>query len=205
LRSFPRVLLAPTFVCMKPSWLPKIPGRAFLDTSVVNFILDFGEYIHDGVEPPPALTEYQRSDIDALYNLFLTGQRASWQLAISPHTYSEVTTTTDPRRRESLESWFFEIWHYWQDILRNQDDLPSFKEAEDIRVRLLASDAFQCLPQLADRVLLADAVVYRCDCFCTRDWDTIIKHRDRLKIINMPILTPTEWWKEIQPFAALWA
>lgn len=28
--------------------LQDIPGRAFLDTSVVNFMLDFGEQIHDG-------------------------------------------------------------------------------------------------------------------------------------------------------------
>lgn len=189
---------------MKPDWLPKLPGRAFLDTSVVNFILEFGEQIHDGLTPPDNLTEYQCNDIDALHNIFLTGQRAQWQFAISPHTYSEVIATTDPRRRRSLESWFFDIWHYWQNILHDQNDLPTFKEAEDIRVRLLASEAFYCLPDLSDRVLLADAVVYQCDCFCTRDWNTIIRHRGQLKIIGMPIFTPNEWWKEIQSYAALW-
>ncbi len=189
---------------MKSDWLPKIPGRAFLDTSVVNFILDFGEQIHDGVEPPSNLTEYQRNDIDALYNIFLTGQRAQWQFAISPHTYSEVITTTNTMRRYTLENWFFDIWQYWQDILHEQNDLPTLKEAEAIRVKLLASEEFHYLPDLSDRLLLADAVVYQCDCFCTRDWNTIIKYRDRLTIINMPIFTPSEWWKEIQPYAALW-
>jgi len=181
-----------------------IPGRIFLDTSVVNFILDFGEEIHDGAVPPDNLNQRQRSDIDALYNMFLTGARAFWQLAISPQTYHEVMGTNNPMRRHWLDNWFFEIWEYWRGLVAQNDDLPTFIEAEDLRVKLLASDMLDELPDLADRILIVDAVVYRCDCFCTRDWKSILRHRDNLRGVGIPMLTPTEWWKMVEPYSGLW-
>ena len=183
--------------------LPDIPGRAFLDTSVVNFMLDFGEQIHDALPPPENLSDLQLRDIDALYNVFLTGKRATWQLAISPHTYHEVFNTDDPSRRYWLENWFFEVWEYWREVVNQNDDLPTFIEAENIRVKLLASGILD-LSDLSDRVLVIDAIAYHCDCFCTRDWNTILRYRDSLQGIGFPIVTPTEWWKIIEPYAGLW-
>jgi len=151
-----------------------VPGRVFLDTSVVNFILDHGEQIHEGAAHPKGTSERDAQDLDALYNIFLTGARAMWQLAISPFTYYEVARTKDAVRRHYLESWFSEIWQYWRDLVQCSDDLPSFAEAENLRVSLLASGQLDALPDLPDRVLLCDAIVYRCDMFCTRDWRTIL-------------------------------
>ena len=116
-----------------------LPGRVFLDTCVVNFILDHGEEIHDGVAPPGDAPERVIRDIDALYNVFLRGQRAQWQLAISPHTYQQVVGTQEPRRRRHLETWFLEIWRYWRDVIDRNDHLPSFIEPENLRLHLLAS------------------------------------------------------------------
>ena len=97
--------------------LEDLPGRVFLDTCVVNLILDFGEQIHEGVAKPDGLNERNAGDIDALCNIFLVGQRAHWQLAVSPHTYQEVIGTANPHRRRTLENWFFELWQYWRDII----------------------------------------------------------------------------------------
>ena len=185
--------------------LKDLPGRAFLDTSVVNFILDYGEQIHEGVSYPEGTSERSVQDIDSLYNIFFTGKRASWQLAISPHTYQEVIRTEEPTRRHNLENWFFEIWNYWHEVVNQNDDLPSFIKAENIRVQLLATGALDALTDMEDRVLVCDAIVYRCDCFCTRDWRTILRHRDKLEALPMRILTPTEWWSLIRPYAGLWA
>lgn len=181
-----------------------IPGRAFLDTAVVNFVLDFGEQIHDGAPPPANSTKRVICDIDALYNLFLTGQRAQWQLAVSPYTYREVSNTREPKKRHYLETWFFDLWNYWREIVKHNNDLPDFIEAESIRVELLASGHLDVLPDAEDRLLICDAVVYRCDCFCTRDWRTIIKHRDELAGLQLKIVTPAEWWSMIEPYAQLW-
>ena len=183
----------------------ELPGRVFLDTCVINFILDYGEQIHEGVAPPTVARDRVVRDIDALYNIFLTGQRAMWQLAISPHTYQEVMQTGDPARRYYLETWFLEVWQYWREIIEQSNDLPSSTEAENLRFQLLASGALDILPDLEDRVLICDAVVYRCELFCTRDWTTILKHRSALKDVPIDIVTPAEWWLRIRPYAGLWA
>ena len=110
--------------------LEEIAGRAFLDTSTLNFILENGEYIFDGVIPPNSLGIRQIQDIDAFINIFLTGKRASWQLAISPFTYKEVISTQDETKLHYLQNWFMQVWHYWLGILEQGNDLPSFIEAE---------------------------------------------------------------------------
>ncbi len=185
--------------------LTEIPGRAFLDTSVVNFIIDYGEQIHDGALMPENGAERVIRDIESFRNIFLVGQRASWQLAISPFTYKEVISTTNPIRRKYLETWFFEIWYSWRETIDQNNDSSEFIEAERIRVEILASGILDAIPDIEDRILICDALAYRCDCFCTRDWSTIIKHRDTLSHLPIKILTPTEWWMLILPYANLWA
>ena len=184
--------------------LEEIPGRAFLDTSSLSFILEYGEYIFDSVSPPTNISERIINDIEAFYNIFLTGKRASQQLAISPFTYVEVVKTQDVTKRHYLENWFIDVWHYWLNILDQNDDLSSFIEAEHLRIKLLSSGILDILPDIEDRILICDAVVYRCDCFCTRDWRTILKYRDHLKSLPIKILTPSEWWNLIKPYAGLW-
>lgn len=181
-----------------------IPGRVFLDTSVVNFVLDYGEQVHEGAALPSMVNNRVIQDIVSLHNIFLTGQRACWQLAVSPYTYREVIGTADPARRRYLESWFFEIWHSWIQLINKETDLPSFAEAEKTRVELLSSGILDILSDIEDRVLMCDAIVYRCDGFCTRDWKTILKHRGCLSELPITILTPTEWWSTIRPYAGLW-
>lgn len=185
--------------------LKEIPGRAFLDTSALNFVLEYGEYIFDTVPPSKTLSKRVIEDIDAFYNIFLTGQRASWQLAISPFTYKEVISTQDATKRYYLENWFMDVWNYWLGILEANNDLPSFVEAEHMRITLLSSGILDILPDIEDRILVCDSVVYRCDCFCTRDWHTILKYRDHLKNLPIKIVQPSEWWSLIRPYAALWA
>ncbi len=181
-----------------------LPGRIFLDTSVVNFILDHGEAIFDGVELRAGISKRVREDVTALEMMFKTGQRASWQLAVSPLTYREVVSTTDPVRRHYVERWFLEVWHYWLTFLKADETLRSLSHAEQIRVEVLASGVLDILPDIGDRVLLCDALAYGCDCFCTRDWRTILRHREHLETLPLLILRPTDWWRLIRPWAAIW-
>src|SRR5439155_6558979 len=109
----------------------------------------------------------------------------------------------NPQRRHELERWFGDVWQYWHNILQRSEDLPTFIEAEHIRVGMLANGALDVLSDLFDRVLICDAVVYNCDLFCTRDWSTILRHRPQLSALPIEIVTPVEWWARIQPYAAL--
>lgn len=144
---------------MDPDSFFSIPRRAFLDTNVVNMVLDYGEFIHENVPLPPGLRPKRQREIESLAGIFDTGQRASWQFAVSPLTYQEVNATSDPTRRASLETWFAELWYCWRNIVTKMDNLPSFIEAEEIRVGLLSSGVLGILPDVHDRVLLVDAVV----------------------------------------------
>ncbi len=189
---------------MDPDSFFSIPRRAFLDTNVVNLTLDYGEFIHDNIPLPLDIHPNVEREVQSLAGIFDTGQRAFWQFAISPLTYREVTATSDPARRANLKSWFAELWYCWREIVRVMDNLPSFLEAEDTRVGLLSSGKLDVLPDVHDRILLTDAIVYRCDCFCTFDKRTILKHRDALRDLPIKIQTPSEWWAQIKPWAALW-
>ncbi len=182
----------------------QIPGRAFLDTCSVNFILEHGECIFAGEQPSPTLSKRVLKDIGAFYNIFQTGDRAMWQLAICPFTYKEVIETQDSKKKRYLENWFLEVWNYWIETIRSSNDLPSFIEAEEMRIQLLSSVILDVLPDISDRILICDAIVYNCDCFCTRDWKTILKKRKYLKCLPIRIVTPYEWWKLIEPYGALW-
>lgn len=185
--------------------ITSLPGRVFLDTCVVNFILEYGEQIHDGADNPPAVSRYEAQDIDALHNIFLTGRRADWQLAVSPFTYYEIAHTADLSKQRQLSRWFVELWDHWVGIVDSDDSLPTFVEAERARATLLTGKTLEVLPDINDRILIVDAMVYRCDCFCTRDWTTVLRNRDKLEGLGMLILTPAELWAQIRLFAGLWA
>lgn len=178
-----------------------IPGRVLLDTNVVNFILDWGEAIHDGGEIPAYVSDRDAEDILALRDIWLTGQRASWQLAISPRTYFEIDATTDPARRAALASWFGELWLYWRKCFDEYE--LSDHDADSLARRLVPSEILAVLPDASDRELLAHAVAYECDAMCTRDRRTILRHRDKLTRVSIRIFTPTEWWVAISPYAGL--
>jgi len=184
--------------------LQDVPRRVFLDTSSLNFILDNGAYIFNSMTPPVSLSKRQLQDIDAFCKIFLAGKRAFWQVAISPFTYKEIISTHNANKRYYLQNWFMEVWHYWLGILEEANDLPSFVEAEHTKIELLSSGILDVIPDIEDRLLICDAIVYKCDCFCTRDWRTILKHRDHLGGLPIKILTPSEWWKLIEPYSGLW-
>lgn len=180
--------------------LEDLPGRVFLDTSVVNFILDFGEQIHENLAPPDSANERVQRDIAALRDIFFVGTRAQWQLVVSARTWKEIWQTRDTERRQELDFWLNELWQYWQDT---QDALGEHLDPNESACSGMVLRTLDCLPDRSDRELLIDAIGYRCDLFCTRDWKTILKHRPVLNGLPITIVSPTEWWDCIQPYAAL--
>ncbi len=175
-----------------------LPRRIFLDTCVLNFILDYGDQIHESIEIPAEVPSREAADIDSLNGIWDVGQRAFWELAVSPLSYRELASTTDVRRASQLGNWFVEIWNSWREIIAEGEGFPSFLEAEEIRLHWLSTGILDILPDVSDRWLICDALIYRCDLFCTRDWRTILKHRDELAELPIRIVTPREWWNEIE-------
>lgn len=179
-----------------------VPGRVLLDTNVVNFMLDWGEVIYDGGKVPESVPEHEVADILALRGIFLTGQRACWQTAISPATYREIVATTDAKRRKALTGWFGEFWVYWR--VTFEEESLSDSHARELARKLNAAYLLDALPDASDRELVAHAIAYGCDAFCTRDRRTIVRYRDKLRLVPVRIFTPAEWWTQLAPHAGLW-
>jgi hypothetical protein len=179
-----------------------VPNRIFLDTNVVNFTLDWGAAIFDGGSIPDELPAKDIDDILALQGIFTTGQRAMWQLAISPKTYDEIMGTQDKGRRQELKGWFNELWLYWREYFRNEG--LSDEHAASLGRRLGDSQFLATFPDPPDRELIAHAIAYGCDLFCTRDRRSIIRHREKAPDLGIRFATPAEWWIDLRPWAALW-
>jgi hypothetical protein len=174
---------------------PKMPETVFLDTTVVNFILEYGEQIHDGVAIPDEATAWVSRDIQALRNIWLTGQRASWRFTISPGTVAEIQRTAHEGRLHDLLNWASELWDYSENCAVLSCSLPT--------VRQIDFSSLSLLPDAADRNLIQEAVGGGCDAFCTRDWKTILRYRRSLRGIPVSLISPHEWWQTIIPYAAL--
>lgn len=183
-----------------------IPGRIFLDTSSVNFIFDHAEEIFENEEPLAAIRKRDRDDVTSFRELFRTGERAFWQLAVSPLVLDEIQKIPQRNRRDSVEHWFWQLWEYWTTIVDEQNlRLPILGGGSQTTLNEPYPELFELLPDRNDRILIAHAIAYRCDCFCTRDYRTILKKRHELVSLRIRILSPTDLWAAIKPFATLWS
>ncbi len=178
--------------------IEKIPQNVFLDTTVVNFILEYGEQIHENVEIPKIVSQRVGRDIEALREIWLTGQRANWRITISDSVLKEIGQTRDSIKRNSLKGWASELWSY-----SNENALVSKHHSRFVNQSEM--EKLSIFPGSSDRRLIQDALAEGCDSFCTRDWKTILRFREALKNFPMIFISPSEWWERIHPWAALWA
>lgn len=174
----------------------QIPGRVFLDTCVVNMMLDHGEVLYDGADIPTTLPPDRARELEALCGICDTGTRALWRFTISERTFHELNATKRDSRRRELVRWFAELWHYQSEF---SDPRPLARaRLSELRRQL------RVLPDVADRELILDAVRDNCQAFCTVDRRTIIKHQACLTALPLRVLTPSQWWADIKPWAAVW-
>lgn len=174
----------------------RIPSRVFLDTCVVNMMLNYWGQLHNGEDIPSELPADQARELEALCGICDTGSRAFWRFTISERTFHELNATKHESRRRELLQWFAELWHYQSEFSR-PGPLARARLSE-LRRQL------RVLPDVADRDLILDAVRDNCQAFCTVDRRTIIKHQACLTALPLRVLTPSQWWADIKPWAAVW-
>jgi hypothetical protein len=172
--------------------------KVFLDTCVVNRLVDFGEYYFDGYLGDEPEAEYvrrpieDRQDIDALHAIVQVFQRASMPLYVTPTTLDEVKQAN----RSFLDSYAWELFHHWWDwgdpeVRRRLMD-SNFEERVQKQYDLL-----KCFRGTKDRRLIAEAIVLGCDVFLTVDRRSICKKRARADTLPLRILRPVELWDEL--------
>lgn len=172
-----------------------VPRRIFLDTNVVNLLVKYRSEIFEREKFPETVAPEIARDSEALMRLMQIGFRAEWKIVISAKTIEEIENTRDCFIRSELLDYAWEVVNYQSEggISATMSGLgPS------------VVDKLSAMPDQADRVLLADAIGFGCDVFCTRDIRTIVSKRDMLPNIPIRILTPLEWWCQVKPWAGLW-
>jgi hypothetical protein len=172
----------------------EIPGRVFLDTNIIDCLVKWPECIFEMEETPPEMEDRLRTDIESLMHVFHVGSRAYWDLVASELTLKELSATQDTALRD-------ELLEYGIGFV---DGNENKRYASDLTRRLRGSSFLASLPDGNDRDLIAHAIAFQCDAFCTRDRRTIHRKKDSLRALPLKILTPAEWWQHIKPWAGLW-
>lgn len=169
-----------------------LPQRIFLDTSVINFIVDHSDCIFNGDEISESINDRTYDDICAMMRIFHYADHNAIEMIISKTTFQEINATADPEKKERLKTYCNELWQYFNSLIEDDFTVPG------VEVKYYEEYLFdKGLGQLSDpndRKLIIEALFYKCDIFCTRDWKTILKHRQLLKQkVPLEILTPIEW------------
>ena len=178
-----------------------LPLRVFLDTTVVQNIMTFGEYIYDNYlsEELEAkldkLSGKMKKDIEALRMIFGPVARSPLELLVSSLSLYELSKTGEPIKKEQLRVWCFELLEYDMEALGHS--LKSLGPDQE----LLGSDY---LPHKIDRLLIGECKRSGCKAFITTDYETILKHKKRLQKEGIDALSPSELWSLLQPWWSLW-
>ena len=171
-----------------------VPLRIFLDTSVVNLLVKYGNCVFEGEAIPEDVAETRAHDIEALMHLMQVGARANWVVTTSPRALDEIANTPDANLRADLLD-------YARDLLLTHNE--SYAHANDLGRRSVDAPFLSALQDMPDRELIGNAVGLGCDTFCTADRRTIVRHRERLLNVPVRIMTPVEWWRHFKPWGGL--
>lgn len=176
--------------------LEQLPYRIFLDTNVINRLVQWGGQIFEFEPIPDDINPVLADDIEALRHVLQSLDRTNIELFASTKTLEELRNTPDDAHRQALVSYGIE---FVRD--RMSDDDRRF--ATDFGRWIVGSKFVSGLPDTADQELIGNAIALGCDTFCTSDRKSIIRKRDRLSL-PIRLLTPVEWWAHTKPWTGIW-
>ena len=178
----------------------QIPLKVLLDTTVVQNLLTFGEYIFDNYlsnklsRKLSKLPVKMQNDIHALKNVFGPIMHSPVVPIISTLSLHELSLTGDKEKREDLLQWGFDLLDYSIDA--GESDVSSLTPQQTL--------LFDFLPDKMDRLLIGEYKRTKCQAFITMDYKTILKLRSRLRKEHVNVLSPSEWWALLKPWWSLW-
>ena len=186
------------------------PRRIFLDTNILQYLQDFGEFIFDHYQENENYLVSPRgnkiltgtalyNEIDALRFILLGIDRSSIHFAVSENTFEEVQKKQDTNYRR----WFFEMWDYWRNILREHGDKIPSKSANSQLEKFDQDQSLLGRLSKSDSKIIRDAIFLDCHAVLTVDKFQDL-HKEIKAKYKLMILCPTGFLKLIGPFQALW-
>jgi len=178
-----------------------LPRRIFLDSSTLQTLLTYGEFVWENIEPSDI--DRIRSvpngiqNLDALRNIFFVNQRAGFEFALSENSLSEVAARKDSRYLQ----WAYDVLDHWLICLEEGASI-SGKRAN--LAAELDGNSFGYLGA-GDRLLIKDAILLECDAFLTME-QRLPKNASHIqRELGLQILTPIQYWDMLHPWARLYA
>jgi hypothetical protein len=183
--------------------LDKLPWRLFLDSSVLQILEDYGEYIYDNIyldlNAKILKMPNGRENLEALVEIMLVGQRANFEFAVSKNSLKEV----NERGNVSYLCWAYEFLYYWHGCISSYKLLGNAISGEGRRIlRRFNKKKFDYL-SIKHKRLIFDAVRLECHAFLTIDKRLENNSEHIRKELGLKVLNPIEYWKLLELWAAL--
>jgi hypothetical protein len=147
-----------------------LPIRLFLDSSTLQTLEDYSEYIYDNGDIDENATILRRKkgfeNLEALRNIFSVLHRASYnfELAISRNSLFEVQAKGDPYYLK----WTYDILDHWTSCIDSYERSEAFSGKGVALFESLNEMKFLYLSN-KDRLLIFDALKLECDAFLTME------------------------------------
>lgn len=177
-----------------------VPGRVFLDSSVLQAVHSYGEQIFENQELPAdariARTPEGNESIEALTAIFAVNKRAQFQFALSEASLGEAADRQDP----GYLQWAFDVMDHCRVWLAESGGPEAANAVLSLR---MDHPRFGYL-SVKDRRLLADAMALGCDAFLTMDFRLLRNGDDVGRAVGLRLLSPAAFWDVLKPWAGLW-
>jgi hypothetical protein len=185
--------------------LDQIPGRVFVDSSTLQTLQDYGEFIYDGGQ----IVQNDKiwsipsgfPNVEALRQIMLVGARGALQFAISRNSLQEVLD----RGRYNYLQWALEMLEYWESCLAAYEGKGAAFTGRGVELATkLTGSRFGYL-SAKDARLIQDAVLFECDAFLTME-RKLPKNATHLKReLGINVIQPLGYWNLLKPWAPLLA
>jgi hypothetical protein len=178
-----------------------LPRRLFLDSSTLQTLLDYGEFIWENVESPPGDRAHEipgfLDDLDALRTIFQVNDRAGFDIVLSPNTLAEVID----KRDASYTRWAHDVVDHWLTRIEEYEGGAFQGSGEELARQL---DAAKGYISTKDMLLLKDAVALECEVFLTMEKKLPKQTVKIAALVPLQVLRPPEYWALLRPWAALY-
>jgi hypothetical protein len=181
----------------------QIPGRVYLDSSTLQTLQDYGEYIYDGGDVAQENKIWSipngAQNLEALRQIMLVGSRGSLQLALSRNSLKEVLD----RGSDNYLQWALDMLDYWEGCLAAYEDNGSaFSGKGNLLSTKLQENQFGYL-STKDAILIRDAILLECDVFLTMERKLPRNATHLEQKLGIKVLQPIGYWDLLRPWAAL--
>jgi hypothetical protein len=188
--------------------IDKLPRRIFLDTNIVQYLFDFGEFIFDNYSENESYLESPKGkqlhsdtflfqQILALQEIFIPTTRLPYYFVVSKSICDEIQKTSD------YLNWFSDLWQYWQTTISEYEGNAFTGKGEEIANQLQRDNSMKNILSQADLKIVCDAVRLECDAIltCDRFRKNQVQIHQKYGIL---VMSPSDFYTLMKDFKPLW-